>query len=40
MFIRLLGCPCPVWQHYVQHMGKGNNKGFATWSRRAPDTAC
>ena len=29
MFFRLLGCPCPVWQHYVQHMGEGNNKGFA-----------
>jgi hypothetical protein len=19
-----------VWQHYVQHMGEGNNKGFAS----------
>ena len=39
MFFRLLGCPCPVWQHYVQHMGEGNNKGFARSSCRAPDTA-
>ena len=35
MFFRLLGCPCPVWQHYVQHMGEGNNKGFARSSCRA-----
>jgi hypothetical protein len=29
MFFRLLGYPCPVWLHYVQHMGEGNNKGLA-----------
>ena len=39
MFFRLLGYPCPVWLHYVQHMGEGNNKGFQRSSCRAPDTA-